>query len=206
MRRVVLASASPRRRELLTALIPEFEVRASDADETLTGDPTADAERLALAKAKAIAADSPGAIVIGADTIVFDSDRSYGKPADPADARAMWAALGGREHSVVTGVALVGPDGEQVTSQVSTVRLANFDAAAVDAYIASGSPMDKAGAYAIQDAEFAPVVSFEGCFCSIMGLPLWRLAGALEAAGAETSSPSGAFDRCLECVDRPKGT
>ncbi|MCC7088047.1 MAG: Maf family protein, partial [Dehalococcoidia bacterium] len=104
MTRVVLASASPRRRELLGALLDDFEVAPSGVEEAFGADPVADAESLALAKARDIANTHPGAVVIGSDTIVFDGDRAYGKPEDANDALAMWRALRGRTHRVVTGV------------------------------------------------------------------------------------------------------
>ncbi len=144
MTRVVLASASPRRRELLASLLDDFEVTPSTVEETFGADPVADAESLALAKARDIAANDAGAVVIGSDTIVFDDERAYGKPADARDALSMWRALRGRAHRVVTGVAVVAPGSEVAGHAISMVELANLDDDAVRAYIATGRPLDKA--------------------------------------------------------------
>ena len=202
MTRLILASASPRRRELLGALVEDFETVASTVDEVLGADPVADAESLALAKAREVAARCPGAVVIGSDTIVTDGRRSYGKPEDAADALEMWRTLRGITHRVVTGVAIVGPEGESVGHSVSDVELSALDDDAVRAYIASGRPMDKAGAYAIQDADVPTVARFEGCYCSVMGLPLWRLRAMLAAAGVTTREPAGSRPGCADCPER----
>lgn len=203
MTRVILASASPRRRELLAALVEDFETVTSTVDEVLGADAVADAEALATAKAREVAARYPGAVVIGSDTIVTDGRRSYGKPEDAADALAMWRALRGMTHRVVTGVAIVGPEGERVGHSVSDVELSALDDDAVQAYIDSGRPMDKAGAYAIQDADVPTVSRFEGCYCSVMGLPLWRLRAMLAAAGVSTRDPAASRPGCAACPERP---
>ncbi len=203
MTRVILASASPRRRELLAALVEDFETVTSTVDEVLGADAVADAEALALAKAREVAARYPGAVVIGSDTIVTDGRRSYGKPEDAADALAMWRALRGMTHRVVTGVAIVGPEGSRVGHSVSDVELSALDDDAVQAYIDSGRPMDKAGAYAIQDADVPTVSRFEGCYCSVMGLPLWRLRAMLAAAGVSTRDPAASRPGCAACPERP---
>lgn len=202
MTRVVLASASPRRLELLAALAPAFEVVPSDAAEDLTGDPVADAERLALAKAEAVAAREPGALVIGADTIVFDGERSYGKPRDAGDAATMLRALCGRPHTVVTGVAVVGPGTSVTGHSLARVTLAGLSEAAIEAYVASGHPLDKAGAYAIQDDDVPTVSSIDGCYCAVVGLPLWRLRAMLREAGVNSPEPSAARARCATCPER----
>lgn len=203
MTRVILASASPRRRELLAALVEDFETVTSTVDEVLGADAVADAEALATAKAREVAARYPGAVVIGSDTIVTDGRRSYGKPEDAADALAMWRALRGMTHRVVTGVAIVGPEGKRVGHSVSDVELSALDDDAVQAYIDSGRPMDKAGAYAIQDADVPTVSRFEGCYCSVMGLPLWRLRAMLAAAGVSTRDPAASRPGCAACPERP---
>lgn len=203
MTRVILASASPRRRELLAALVEDFETVTSTVDEVLGADAVADAEALATAKAREVAARYPGAVVIGSDTIVTDGRRSYGKPEDAADALAMWRALRGMTHRVVTGVAIVGPEGSRVGHSVSDVELSALDDDAVQAYIDSGRPMDKAGAYAIQDADVPTVSRFEGCYCSVMGLPLWRLRAMLAAAGVSTRDPAASRPGCAACPERP---
>jgi septum formation protein len=200
--RVILASGSPRRRELLRALVPEFEVVASDVPEETTDDPVADSLRLAQAKAETVAAQHPGAVVIGADTIVHDGVRAYGKPADPAAAIAMWKLLRGRTHRVVTGVAVV--TSEQVISgySESQVTLSMLSDTDVARYVASGRPLDKAGAYAIQDEDVPTVTRLEGCYCCVVGLPLWRLRGLLESAGVVCASPTSAYERCEGCPER----
>lgn len=202
MTRVVLASASPRRQELLAALLDEFEVAPSAVEEIFGTDPTADAEELALAKARDIASGQPDAVVIGSDTIVFDDERAYGKPEDADDALAMWRALRGRVHSVVTGVAVVAPGREAAGHNVSLVELAGLDDDAVREYVASGRPMDKAGAYAIQDGDVGTVTRLDGCYCSVMGLPLWRLRALLAAAGVSTRAPDASRAECARCPDR----
>jgi MAF protein len=200
--RVVLASASPRRRELLAALLDDFDVVPSAVEETFGAEPVADAGSLALAKARDIAGKHPGAVVIGSDTIVFDRKCAYGKPENADDAFAMWRALRGRTHWVVTGVAVVAPAYEAVGHTVSEVDLAELDDAAVRAYIASGRPMDKAGGYAIQDTDFGTVTRLEGCYCSVMGLPLWQLRELLTAAGIACRDPGSTRLECASCPGR----
>lgn len=202
MTRVLLASASPRRRELLAALLDAFEVVPSAVDETFGIDPIADAESLALAKARDVAAANPGAVVIGSDTIVFDDERAYGKPEDAADAFAMWLALRGRAHRVVTGVAVVASGYEAAGHTLSEVQLADLGDATVRAYIASGRPMDKAGAYAIQDTDFGTVTRLDGCYCSVMGLPLWQLRALLGPTGVSCAKPDATRPECATCPGR----
>lgn len=199
---MILASASPRRRELLAALVEAFDVVASDVEEPLTGDGAADALRLAREKAAAVATRFPHAVVIAADTLVHDAIRVYAKPESEADAAAMLARLRGREHTVTTAVA-VACGGEVVSSSShSTVRLRNLDFDEINTYVATGIPMDKAGAYAIQEGEPPVVASWDGCFCGVMGLPLWRLRRLLESRGVRCADPSGTFARCADCPER----
>ena len=203
--RIVLASASPRRRELLGALIDRFDVVPADIAEDLGPDAREDALRLATDKARAVAAEHPGAIVIGSDTIVHDDERSYGKPADPADAAAMLSRLRGKPHVVTTGVAVV-LDGhvEAAFSEVD-VHLADMSDAAIAAYVESGRPLDKAGSYAIQDADVPTVHHIDGCYCCVVGLPLWRLKRMLEARGLPCREPSEMLPRCADCPERDSG-
>lgn len=205
MNDVVLASASPRRRELLAAVVGAFRVHASDVTESMTGDARADAERLARDKAAAVAAVEPRAIVVGADTIVHDGARAYGKPRDAVDAVVMLRALEGREHTVVTGVAVAVPGGG-LRSGVSESRvlMAPLSDAAIDAYVASGRPLDKAGAYAIQDEDVPTVAGLHGCYCSVMGLPLWLLCALLDGTGTVLDDPSATVLRCAHCPERPR--
>jgi len=200
--RIVLASASPRRTELLGALVDGFEVVAADIAEDLGPDARADAVRLATEKARAVAADYPGALVTGSDTIVHDAELSYGKPVDPADAAAMLARLRGKPHLVTTGVAVVADGRVDAACREAEVHLADMSDTAIAAYVASGRPLDKAGSYAIQDADVPTVQGIQGCYCCVVGLPLWRLKRMLEARGVVCREPSETLARCAECPER----
>lgn len=202
MRRVILASGSPRRRELLAALVDSFEVIPSGVEEPLDAAPVENAVRLARDKARDVLSRNPGAVVIGADTIVFLDGRSYEKPVDADDALRIWRELRNRTHGVVTGVAIVSAGAESTGAVVSEVTLNDLPDEAVRAYVASGRPMDKAGAYAIQDEDVPTVTRLDGCYCNVMGLPLWTLRRLLERADAATRGPSGTFGRCDTCPDR----
>jgi septum formation protein len=200
--RVVLASGSPRRRELLAALVPEFDVGPADIEEPLGADAVADATSLAAAKAAHVAGAGPTPAVIGADTVVFDAERSYGKPRDEADARAMLRELQGRDHCVVTGVAVANGDSVETDTSVATVTMRPLTADQIDRYVATGVPLDKAGAYAIQHEAFPVVERLAGCYCSVMGLPLWRLWRLLRTAGIDCAMPDATYERCRSCPDR----
>ncbi len=202
MTRIILASASPRRLELLRALIPGFDVVVSDVPEAMTGDPVADSMRLAQAKAEAVSARHAGAVVIGADTIVHDGVRAYGKPADTGDALAMWKLLRGKTHRVITGIAVVCDGQVRAGYSESQVTLSMLNDADVARYVASGRPLDKAGAYAIQDEDVPTVARLDGCYCCVVGLPLWRLRGLLRATGVECALPTNVFERCEACPER----
>ena len=199
---IVLASASPRRRELLPALGLTFEVVPANVDESDEDD---DAARLACTlarrKARAIAAARPGDTVIGADTIVVLGGRQLGKPRDGEEARAMLEALRGRTHHVVTGVAVIGAGAEATEAVRTAVTMRDYADAEVARYIARGEPFDKAGGYAVQDAEFAPAATVEGCRCAVIGLPLWTLRRLLrDVAGVEGDPP--ALPDCVGCPHR----
>jgi MAF protein len=200
--RVVLASASPRRSELLRALLDGVTVDPAGIDEHTTGDPRADARRLAREKASAAAHRHPGAVVVGADTIVHDGERGYGKPIDPDAAVAMLRALRGKSHLVATGVAVISAAGAASEVSTSKVTLAELSDAAIAAYVASGRPLDKAGGYAIQDEDVPTVAALDGCYCSVMGLPLWRLRALLATAGVAAREPHRALPRCEGCPER----
>lgn len=183
--RLVLASQSPRRRELLTLVGLAHEVRPADVDETPHADeqPVPHAERLARAKAETLAVRERDAVVVAADTIVVIDDLILGKPADVAEARAMLRRLAGRTHTVFTAVA-VARDGRTV-SGVEEVRVTfrALDDAEIAAYVATGEPMDKAGAYGIQGFGATIVERIEGDYFAVMGLPLVRLVGLLADVG-----------------------
>ena len=171
---VILASASPRRRELLTLVGIPHEVRPADIDETLfPGEsPVGHSERLARGKAHAIAARAGDAVVIAADTIVVVDGDILGKPVDTADAVAMLRRLSGRTHRVHTGVAMCRAGRmvhDVVTSMVSFTPLADTT---IEWYVGTGEPLDKAGGYAIQGAGGAFVQTVRGSVSSIVGLPL----------------------------------
>ncbi len=180
---LLLASASPRRLELLRALGLEPLVRPADVDETLRPgeDPHDAAERLARAKAAAVAAAAPaGSVVLAADTIVVLDGEALGKPRDGDDARRMLRALRGRGHDVVTGVALA-RDGILVSGRETTeVLFAPMTDEEVDAYVASGEPADKAGAYALQGLGGLFVERITGTPSNVIGLP-FRLVRRLGA-------------------------
>jgi septum formation protein len=170
---LVLASQSPRRRELLaTAGIP-FTVRVADVEEIRTPSEPADSYARRLARAKAEAAwQGRNEIVLGADTIVVLEQDVLEKPRDAADARAMLRRLAGREHTVITAICLRHPGGVQVDSSATSVRFTPLTDAEIDAYVATGEPMDKAGAYAIQGLASKFVEHVEGCYFNVIGLPL----------------------------------
>ena len=202
MTRVILASASPRRREFLAALLADFEVMPADVPEPLTGDADENARRLAADKASFVAKQHPGAVVIGADTIVHIAGRSYGKPRDAADAMRIIRELRGRSHHVVTGVAVASGGGLHVASSETAVLMAPLHDDRLAAYVASGRPLDKAGAYAIQDSDVPTVASWDGCYCNVVGLPLWRLRALLRSCRLETREPHLSITRCSDCPER----
>lgn len=164
----------------------------SDLDESLAPGPLAEAvARLALDKARAVVARVREGIVLGADTVVAIDGEALGKPADAADARAMLRRLRGREHEVITGVAVVDARSGRAErfAVTSRVRMAPYDDAAIDAYVTTGEPLDKAGAYAIQGAGGALVAGYEGSYSNVVGLPLAETARLLSAFGVAVSEP-----------------
>ena len=164
----------------------------SDLEETLAaGSPREAAARLALDKARAVATRLPEGVVLGADTIVVIDGVVLGKPAGADEARRMLRRLRGREHEVITGVAVVeaGSGRSEATAVVSLVRMAEYGEAEIDAYVASGEPLDKAGAYAIQGAGQALVAGLDGSYSNVVGLPLEETARMLEAFGVPVSVP-----------------
>jgi nucleoside triphosphate pyrophosphatase len=173
--RLVLASASPRRRELLERIGVAFEVRPADLDETPRAgeEPSTLARRLAADKARAVAADADGAWVLGADTVVDLDGVTFGKPADDVDAGRMLRTLAGRTHLVHTGVAVCRPDGTLVTEVVTTsVTFAELSDEVIAWYVATGEPADKAGAYGLQGIGGALVERIDGSVSNVLGLPL----------------------------------
>lgn len=183
---LVLASGSPRRRELLAELGLEFLVRPVPADETPVHGETPEqlVRRLALAKARA--AVRTDEVALGADTVVALDDEILGKPADDDEARRMLGRLSGREHDVWTGVAVVaderGTRSESSAVERSRVRFRHLERAEIDAYVASGEPHDKAGAYAVQGGASAFVDQLRGSWSNVVGLPWMATARLLGRA------------------------
>ncbi len=183
---LVLASASPRRRALLSCVLREFEVCPSAVDESVLDGEGAEqcARRLALCKARQVAGRKPGRWVLGVDTVVTIDGRLLGKPRDPVMACAMLEQLSGREHQVVSALALFAPDARLAQGvSISRVRFEDLSRDWIDAYVASGEPMDKAGGYAIQGAAGERIAELEGSYTGVMGLPLATAARLLHVAG-----------------------
>lgn len=194
--RLILASRSPRRAELLRLVGAQFEIAPADVDESALPEERAEAHVLRLAEAKARAAGSratfageEGTLVLGADTIVTLDRAILGKPADVGEARRMLASLSGRVHEVWTGLFLFDPThdrgvGEAVRSIVKFSRLASDE---IDRYVATGEPLDKAGAYAVQGYGAAFVEAIEGSYSNVVGLPLGHLRHLLRLARGDGS-------------------
>lgn len=197
--KLLLASNSPRRRELIGLLGFSFSSSSADVDESILPNEAAADYVLRLAEAKARACAEAGAekcvgqVVIGSDTAVVDAGEILGKPRDASDAASMLKQLRGRTHQVYTAIALFNPESDKVLTELSItdVPMRDYSDAEVEAYVQSGDPLDKAGAYAIQNAEFHPVENFNGCFASVMGLPLCHLTHSLKKMGQapETDVP-----------------
>ena len=187
--RLVLASASPRRRDLLGASDIPFEVRPAEVDETpVAGEsPGALVARLAVSKAEAVSGGED-VVVLGADTL---DDQVLGKPVDPADATAMLRRLAGRTHRVLTGVAVVSPGRPTAVEAIATevTFRALTDEEIVD-YVATGEPIDKAGAYGIQGEGGALVASIDGPYDNVVGLPMDAVRRLLAGAGVAVPGPT----------------
>jgi septum formation protein len=183
--KVILASGSPRRRQLLELIGIAHEVKPSNIDETMKPreTPRRHAERLAREKASAIATREPDTVTIAADTIVVVNRKVLGKPRDAGDARRMLGILSGREHTVITAVAVA--RGRKLRSAIEEVRVKfrRLRDDEIDAYIATGEPMDKAGAYGIQGFGATIVECVNGDYFAVMGLPLARVVMLLRDLG-----------------------
>ncbi len=201
---LILASASPRRRELLSGIGVEFEVMPADIDESIPEHVTDMAEiarDLARQKAVAIAADHPDRDILAADTIVIDGEQILGKPATPDEARTMLRQLRDREHGVSTGVAIYTNGVVRLGHARTGVQMRDYTDEEIEASIERGDPFDKAGGYAIQDPVFKPVERFDGCYCNVVGLPLVASVTLLIEAGFRPRPPVGRFPtRCASCL------
>lgn len=196
--RTILASSSPRRRELMAQLGLRFEIIKPDIDESRRAaeDLVDYAERLSREKAEAVTRllDGGPALVIAADTIVLAGGELLGKPGDAADARRMLRQLRAREHVVVTAFTVslarrAGAAPRVITRHAQTVvEMRAYSDAEIETYIASGDPLDKAGAYGIQNEDFRPVARIEGSYSNVVGLPLEELGTGLRELGVAISS------------------
>lgn len=182
---IVLASASPRRQELLRQVGLSFQVIPSGVDEQVSEPigPGALVEFLAESKAADVAARVPGTLVIGADTIVVVDGQVLGKPRDRADAIGMLQKLSGRSHQVMTGVALIAGGRKLVSHEETTVHFMRLEQGQIERYVDSGEPMDKAGAYGIQGRASAMIDRIEGDYFTVVGLPLCRTVRMLAEFG-----------------------
>jgi septum formation protein len=181
---LVLASASPRRKELLAQAGFSFDVRPAHIPEDPKPgeDPIAYVTRLAREKAEAVydQLGDASAVVLGADTTVTLDDHILGKPEDAADAARMLRLLSGRTHRVITGVAVVSGKATEVAAEVTAVRFVTLSDQEIADYVATGEPMDKAGAYAIQGRAARWISRIEGCYFNVVGLPISLVATLLE--------------------------
>ncbi len=188
--RLILASASPRRAELLAqiGMTPDAAITANVDETALKNEKPADtAARLAKAKALAVAADNPGTVVLGADTVVARGRRLLGKPADEAQARLYLGLLSGCRHRVLGGVCVVAADGSVRARLVGTaVTFKRLSEEEIRAYLASGEWRDKAGAYAIQGLAAAFAKSVNGSYSNVVGSALFETAALLRSAGIKT--------------------
>lgn len=188
---LILASNSPRRRQLLSLTGWEFDSQPADLDESLLAgeDPASYVIRLAVCKAKVVAGKIVGkSIVVAADTTVADGDAVLGKPESAEQAKSMLRGLRGHSHKVYTGLAVCDGCQENLISDLcmTEVPMRNYSDVEVEAYVDSGDPLDKAGAYAIQHPVFQPVERIQGCYASVMGLPLCHLQRSLAQLGLKT--------------------
>lgn len=190
IRRLILASGSPRRRELISLLGVPFIIRAANVDERqVDGESPAEmVVRLSQVKARSIGAARRDELVIAADTVVALDGQVLGKPADPDEAAQMLHLLRGRLHHVYSGISAWHPASGRLVSELSdsAVWMRDYGDDEIARYVESGDPMDKAGAYAIQHPVFDPVTRVEGCWLSVMGFPLCHLGRALAQFGVST--------------------
>jgi nucleoside triphosphate pyrophosphatase len=188
MQHLILASASPRRADILKQIGLQFIIRASDLDEDQFGQPllpTEMVQSLALKKAQKVAESIHEGLIIGADTIVVIEGEILGKPSSPAEAIAMLSRLNGKEHSVFTGVALVEVPGKRsmVSFSETKVQFRSLGISEIATYVATGEPLDKAGSYGIQGKGAVLVEKINGCYFNVVGLPVAKLVTMLKDFG-----------------------
>lgn len=205
--KIILASASKRRKELFSCLKLPFSVfpsRIDEARESRRQDPVRLVKRLALAKAQAVSRAKPDAIVVGADTLVVFQGRIFGKPGNKKEAERFLKLLCGKKHRVLTGLAVISPDGKfHLTHVATSVWMRRYSDQEIKRYVASGQAQGKAGAYAIQDEVFKPVRRWKGCFCNVVGLPLWKTAALLRQSGVFFKKVGSSFPlACEKCLLR----
>lgn len=203
-RQLILASASPRRRELLDLLGVSFDTVPADVDETVSGDVRwveAVPRQLALRKAWAIAERYPEAVVLAADTVVVLRRRILGKPESADDARRMLRSLRGGWHDVITGVSVASAGTIHTEAVRTRVKLRSYSLREIEASIERGDVFDKAGGYGIQDARFNPVEACAGCYCNVVGLPLGTVLPLLRDAGVAVGDEAGISTpaQCATC-------
>lgn len=207
MKPLILASQSPRRRHLIALLGLPFESTSADVDEDSIDypEPATNVIHTAMLKAGAVAARYPQNIIVAADTTVAVDGAMLNKPSGDEEAKDMLTRLCGRVHQVYTGLVLLHPQTDTQRQAVccTNVNMRDYSASEVQAYINSGDPFDKAGAYAIQNSAFHPVASIEGCYANVVGLPLCRLRSLLRTFTVDSPLPVDEdgtdYRRCQTC-------
>lgn len=188
MKKIILASGSPRRKELLTQIGITYEIQKAEGEEVITSTvPTEVVKELSLQKAQEVAGCCDGDVIIGADTVVAAEGEILGKPVDRADAIRMIRMIQGRDHEVITGVSVILKECGRVISfaEVTKVHVFPMTEAQIEAYVDTLEPMDKAGAYGIQGKFAAYVSGIEGDYNNVVGLPIGRLYQEVLAAGVD---------------------
>ncbi len=190
-KKLILASASPRRKELLDQVGIKYEVLPSNVEEhieDMEGTPAEKAEKLAYIKARDVASKLKDCLVLGADTIVVVDNEVLGKPKDLDDAKSMLSRLSGKEHQVITGVALIDTNKniELVSHETTSVKFRKLTSRMINSYLAAQEPMGKAGAYAIQGFGALLIEGINGCYSNVVGLPLTKLSKMIESLNTQS--------------------
>ncbi len=185
MRKLILASASPRRKEIMEKLNLDFEVIVSDSDEIMDPDLSIEERVMSVARMKALNVfkNNPECVVVGSDTIVEVDGRILGKPHNKMEAEKMIRLISGRRHRVVTALAIISPDGEYVDYDAADVHFDEIETEAIKRYVDTSEPYDKAGGYAIQGWASVYISRIEGSFYTVMGLPLHLVFRQLQKMG-----------------------